>query len=187
MKEFKSPYIVEVFTYNSPKKEYYMEFMNTTLDQYIQRNNTKLNTVKRKGIVRQILKAFLYIHSRGKYHRDINPKNILVKYYDDVDVIKIADFGLIKIPGSQLTSLGEEIKGYFNDPALSLDGFDIYNIYHETYALTRVIAFVMTGKTNLNNINDENLKKLVKKGLSEDIKKRFQSVEELTEEFIKNI
>ena len=27
--------------------------------------------------------------------RDINPKNILIKIYDDVQVVKISDFGLI--------------------------------------------------------------------------------------------
>src|SRR5690625_1468521 len=141
MKEFKSPYIVEVFSYNENKNEYYMEYMDTTLDKYIQENNTKLSTSKRIGIVRQILRAFQYIHSKGIYHRDISLKNILVKNYDDVDVIKIADFGLIKTPESQLTSMSTEFKGYFNDPSLITDGFHTYNIYHETYTLSRIIIF----------------------------------------------
>src|SRR5699024_6119782 len=98
---------------------------------------------------------------------------------DDVDVIKIADFGLIKIPESQLTKTGTEFKGYFNDPSLIIDGFQTYNIDHETYALTRIIIFVMTGKTNLSNVKDECLKSLVQKGLCNEKEKRFQSVQEL--------
>lgn len=183
MKEFKSPYIVEVHSYNENKNEYYMEYMDTTLDKYIQKNNTKLSVSKRMGIVRQILKAFQYIHSKQNYHRDISPKNILIKNYDDVDVIKIAGFGLIKVPESQLTSVFTEFKGYFNDPALNTDGFHTYDIPHEIYALTRIVIFVMTGKINLNNIKDESVKSLIQKGLCPENDKRFQSVEELTHFF----
>lgn len=183
MKEFKSPYIVEVYSYDGIKNEYYMEYMDATLDEYIQKNNTKLNVAKRIGIVRQILRAFEYIHSKGNFHRDISPKNILIKNYDDVVVIKIADFGLIKIPESQLTNMWTEFKGYFNDPSLIVDGFHTYDIVHETYALTRIVIFVMTGKINLNNIKNESIKSLIQKGLCPEKEERFQLVEELTHFF----
>lgn len=183
MREFKSPYIVEVYNYDENKNEYYMEYMDSTLDEYIQKNNTKLTTSKRIGIVRQILRAFQYIHSKQNFHRDISPKNILIKNFDDVDIIKISDFGLIKVPESQLTSVWTEFKGYFNDPSLNIDGFHTYNICHEIYALTRVIIFVMTGKINLNYIKDESVKSLIQKGLCSEKDKRFQSVEELTQFF----
>lgn len=181
MKEFKSPYIVEVYNYD----EYYMEYMDATLDEYIPKNNAKLNVSKRIGIVRQMLKAFELIHSKSNLHRDINPKNILIKNLDDVDIIKIADFGLIQVWRSQLTNIWTEFKGYFNDPSLIVEGFHTYNVCHETYALTRVIVFVMTGKTNLNNIKDECVKSLIQKGLSLDKDKRFQSIEELIHFFNK--
>jgi len=183
MKKLKSPYIVEVYNYDENKNEYYMEYMDETLDDYIQKNNTKLSVSKRIGIVRQILKAVQYIHSKQNYHRDIRPKNILIKNFDDVDVIKIADFGLIKVPESQLTSIWTEFKGCFNDPTLNIDGFHTYDIPHEIYALTRIVIFVMTGKTNLNNIKDESIKYLIQKGLNPEKDKRFQSVEELAQFF----
>lgn len=183
MKGFKSPYIVEVYNYDENKNEYYMEYMDATLDEYIQKNNTKLNVARRIGIVRQILRAFEYIHSKENLHRDISPKNILIKNYDDVTVIKIADFGLIKIPESQLTNMWTEFKGYFNDPSLIVDGFHTYDMVHETYALTRIVIFVMTGKINLNNIKNESIKSLIQKGLCPEKEKRFQSVEELTHFF----
>lgn len=183
MKRFKSPYIVEVYNYDKNKNEYYMEYMDETLDEYIQKNNTILGVSERIGIVRQILRAFQYIHSKRYYHRDISPKNILIKYYDDVNVVKIADFGLIKVPESQLTSMWTEFKGYFNDPTLNIDGFHTYDIYHEIYALTRIVVYIMTGKTNLNNIKDEDIKSLIQKGLCSEKEERFQSVEELTHFF----
>ncbi len=47
-------------------------------------------------------------------------------------------------------------KGYFNDPALVFEGFKNYNILHETYALTRIVYFVMTGRLNTtDNVKSE--------------------------------
>ncbi|CAD2071034.1 hypothetical protein GCM10007358_14030 [Phocicoccus schoeneichii] len=183
MRQLKSPYIVEVYRYNHDKNEYYMEYMDTTLNDYINKNNTKLSLNIRKNIVRQTLRAFEYIYSKGFLHRDISPKNILIKKYDDVNVVKISDFGLVKIPDSELTSWNTDFKGYFNDHSLQTEGFNNYTIQHETFALTRVILFVMTGRVNINNIDNEDLKSLVEKGLNQDKGKRFQSIEELTRFF----
>lgn len=182
MKSLSSPYIVEVYNYNSQKNEYIMEFMDYTLDKYYEKYNAILSKDIRKNIARQILAAFKYIHSKNILHRDISPKNILVKTYDDdVRVIKVSDFGLVKTPDSMLTTLDTEFKGWFNDPSLNVDGFVNYNIVHETYALTRLIYFVMTGKINMNinNINDSNLKKFVQKGTNSEHKNRYQSVDEI--------
>lgn len=181
MKNFKSPYIIEVYKYDENKQEYYMEFMDLTLKKYIDLNNSKLTLEKRKGICRQILRAFQYIHSKNKFHRDISPSNILVKIYDDTDVIKISDFGLIKIPDSQLTSCWTEFKGSFNDPALLTEGFHTYGILHETYALTRLVAFVLTGKTNTYKIDEPNLNDFIAKGLAINKEERFQNVDEISD------
>ena len=176
MQELSSPYIIEVYTYNSDKNEYIMEYMDYTLDAYIAQYNSTLTIAQRKGIAQQILRAFDYIHSKGQLHPDISPKNILIKEYDDVVVVKIADFGLVKIPDSTFTTVNTEFKGYFNDPSLVVEGFNTYNMLHETYALTRVIYYVLTGKTNTDKIADQNLKNFVETGLNADKSKRFQNV-----------
>ncbi|KNZ41682.1 protein kinase family protein [Acetobacterium bakii] len=181
MKEFHSPYIVDVHRFNDTSNEYIMEFMDCSLYQYIEKNNSKLTKPQRKSLLNQVLKAFQYIHSKSLLHRDISPKNVLIKLYDDVPVVKVADFGLVKIPNSDLTSINTEFKGYFNDPALILEGFDNYAIVHETYALTRLIYFIMTGKTNMDSINNTNLKIFLEKGMSSNKQQRFQSIFELTE------
>ncbi|MDD2401767.1 MAG: protein kinase family protein [Clostridia bacterium] len=183
MKELSSPYIVEVFRYNDKVNEYIMEFMDFSLDEYVRKNNSKLNHLQRKNIGNQIIKAFSYIHSKELLHRDISPKNILLKLYDDVLVVKIADFGLVRIPDSTLTSINTEFKGYFNDPNLLVEGFDKYNILHETYALTRLLCFVMTGKTRTDKINDPNLQAFVLTGLNTEKNERFHNIEELANAF----
>lgn len=185
MKQFSSPYILEVYCFNEDKVEYIMEYMDYTLDKYISLKNSSLSLQKRKSIVQQILRAFDYIHSKGRLHRDISPKNIFIKEYDDILVVKIADFGLVKIPNSELTTVNTEFKGYFNDPTLVLEGFDTYNILHETYALTRIVYYTMTGKTNTDKITDDGLRAFVKRGLSTDKSKRFQNAKKMIQEFRK--
>lgn len=186
MYDFSSPYIVDVFRYDETKNEYIMEYMDYTLDSYIAKNNSKLSLLQRKSIAFQVLKAFDYIHSKNRLHRDISPKNILIKEYDDVAVVKISDFGLVKIPDSTLTTVNTEFKGCFNDPELVVEGFDTYSILHETYALTRIVYYIITGKTNTDKIKNEKLQEFVIKGLNTDKTKRFQNVNEMTLE-LRNI
>lgn len=183
MSRLASPYVVEVYNYNDIRKEYIMEYMDTTLYTYIEKNNSILDIPARKSIGLQILKAFSYIHSKSLLHRDISPNNVLIKKYDDVVVIKVSDFGLVRIPNSDLTSLQTEVKGCFNDPSLQIEGFNNYSLVHEIYALTRLLYFVMTGKTNLNNVKNNMLKCFLEKGTSAIKSNRFQSLEELSKSF----
>ena len=183
MNNLSSPYILEVYCYNPDKNEYIMEYMDYTLDGYIAAHNSTLTIIQRKGIAQQILRAFDYLHSKGHLHRDISPKNILIKEYDDTLVVKLSDFGLVKILDSTLTTVNTEFKGYFNDPALVVEGFNTYGIVHETYALTRVIYFVMTGKTNTEKITNQNLRAFVEKGLNPDKIKRFQNIRDMISAF----
>ena len=183
MNNLSSPYILEVYCYNPDKNEYIMEYMDYTLDGYIAAHNSTLTIIQRKGIAQQILRAFDYLHSKGHLHRDISPKNILIKEYDDTLVVKLSDFGLVKILDSTLTTVNTEFKGYFNDPALVVEGFNTYGIVHETYALTRVIYFVMTGKTNTEKIANQNLRAFVERGLNPDKTKRFQNIRDLISAF----
>lgn len=179
LKSLHSPYIVQAFAYNESANEYTMEYMDETLYQYILRNNMSLSLKERKGIIAQICKGLEYIHGKNILHRDISLVNIFVKHYEDVNVIKLGDFGLVKNPENRLTSLQTEIKGSLNDPDLVNVGFANYEIRHETFALTRVCYFVLTGRTNISKQKEGAIKKFWNKGTNTDINQRFKSVEEL--------
>lgn len=181
MKNLSSPYIVDVFHYDSSTNEYIMEFLDYTLDKYYRKNNSQLTSKERKCIAIQILRAFKYIHANELLHRDISPKNILIKVYDDgTKVVKVSDFGLVKTTDSSLTSSNTQFKGYYNDPGLITEGFKNYNILHETYALTKLMYFVMTGREeDISNIKNLSLKSFVTKGLSVNKENRYQSVDEM--------
>lgn len=185
--KLKSPYIIEVYNYNEEKNEYTMEYADTTLEKYINKNNNKLTPFERITLISQILKAFTYIHGNSLLHRDISYQNILIKLYEDSTIIKVSDFGLVKLTDSNLTRRGTDIKGVLNDPNLIEVGFENYEIKHETYALTRVLNFVLTGKTSgisYTNTN-EKVKNFILKGINPNISERFSNVEEMIREFNK--
>lgn len=179
LKNLNSPYIVQAYAFSENTNEYTMEYMDETIYNYIMKNNTTLSFSERKSVIAQICKGLEYIHKKGLLHRDISLVNIFVKHYDDVNVIKIGDFGLVKDPENTLTSLNSEIKGSLNDPDLINIGFANYEIRHETFALTRLCFFVLTGKTNVSNQKEGAIKRFWQKGTNPDIDKRFKSVEEL--------
>lgn len=183
MKKLKSPYILEVYKFNKNNYEYIMEYMDTTLLDYINKNNNKIDKTMRKSIGLQIIKAMEYLWSNEMLHRDLSPKNILLNLYDDNTVVcKIADFGLIKLNESNLTNPSTEIKGSFNDISeLQRVGFNKYDKPHEIYALTRILYFVATGKVNLENENSD----FISIGLNSDISKRYKDLNELKNEFLK--
>lgn len=184
LKNMNSPYITEVFNYDDDKNQYVMEYMNWNLHKYINKMNTKIKNDDRKKIVYQIFKAFEYIHGKKLLHRDISPNNILLNEYDDVLVVKVSDFGLVKVEDSQLTAIDTEFKGRFNDPALKHIGFNNYALHHEIYALTYVLYFVMTGKVILERTSNEGLNQFVKAGLNSDITLRPKSIHELKNLFM---
>ena len=181
MKRLSSPYIVEVYHFDGAKHEYIMEYMDFTMKDYIEKQNPSIE--ERRKMVYQVFHAFKYIHSKGILHRDISHANIMIKAYEDVKVVKICDFGLVKVPDSKLTTVNSELRGVYNDPALISEGYGNYTILHETFALTRLIAFIMSGISHPDKIKDAKLKTYVEKGLYSDKTKRFQSVEEMEREF----
>lgn len=131
------------------------------------------------------IKAFEYIHSQDLLHRDISLTNVLVKKYEGLNVVKISDFGLVKTKESNLTSTDSEVKGSLNDPQLDVFKFKNYYIAHETYALTRLIYFVMTGKAKIDKFGDDSLKEFVMRGVSINLEERYKDIAELREAFRK--
>ena len=184
MKKLNSPYIVEVYSYNSESNEYIMEYMDSTLLDYIQKNNSKLTVQTRANLVYQLLKGLDYIYSKGILHRDISYTNILIKEYDSTLVLKISDFGLVKTKDSDLTRTDESIKGSLHDPNLDVVGYKNYKLEHEIYSLMFVINFIMTGKRSFSECKDEAFKQFLLKGVNPDLSKRYTDIGEIRRAFV---
>ena len=86
-----TPYIVMEYVKGKTLKRYFEEKIRFGVDVI-------------KDIIIQIAKALDYAHKAGIVHRDIKPANIIIQ--DDFS-IKIADFGIARLPHSELTKTGE--------------------------------------------------------------------------------
>jgi tRNA A-37 threonylcarbamoyl transferase component Bud32 len=186
MKNNCSPYIVEVYNFNEEENEYTMEYLDSTILNYMNKNNSKLGFNERFFLINQILRMFEFLESKKILHRDISYSNVLIKQYEDTVIVKLSDFGLVKLPESTLTSVNTEIKGSLNDyDDLNIIGFDKYGIIHETYALTKIITFILTGKISFDKIKDTRILTFLKQGIG-DKTKRFKNISELKDN-IKNL
>lgn len=179
MNSMKSPYIVEVYSFNEETKEYIMEFLDCTLESYIKDNNSTITIDERQGIIFQLIRGYQYLHSKSLFHRDVSFKNVLVKMHEDINVFKISDFGLVKIRDSDLTSENSELKGCLNDPTLKTKGFGNYDLLDEIYALTLLFVYILTGKTNFGSIKEPHIRSFMDSGTNSDRTKRYQDLNEL--------
>ncbi|MDR0950709.1 MAG: protein kinase [Candidatus Ancillula sp.] len=179
LNELSHPNIVDVYRFDDRKCEYTMEFCDLTIEKYIKLNNQKLSQSKRLKLVREICSAFQYIHNKNLLHRDIALNNVLIKSFENDVVAKVSDFGLVKQKDSDLTSQNTEFKGSLNDPSLQVVGFVKYSMPHEIFALTRLLYFIMTGKTVLDKSKYPEMSEFLTVGTNSDINARPKNVTEL--------
>ena len=75
-----------------------------TLFKYLNENKSKLKEKKIAELTKQIASGIKYLHQFGICHRDLKPENISIKRQNDLEIIKIMDFGISKIMApSQIT------------------------------------------------------------------------------------
>lgn len=76
-------------------------------------------------LVKKMVSAIDYLHDMNIVHRDLKPENLLLKSPDDISEIKLADFGLSKIVGTNVmmkTACGTP--GYVAPEVLNAVGYD---------------------------------------------------------------
>lgn len=87
-----------------------LEFLEGRTLAEILADNEPIEWHRALRLVGKIAEALAHAHAQGIVHRDIKPANIMVLPSDEP---KIMDFGIAKIPASQLTAAGE----FFGTPS----------------------------------------------------------------------
>ncbi|MDP9443825.1 MAG: protein kinase family protein [Actinomycetota bacterium] len=177
MKRLSFPYVVEVYRYDETLNEYRMEYCDTTLRDYVRKQNAKLSFAARKRIALQFLYGINYLHLKKLLHRDISLQNVLLKVFGDGAVlVKLSDFGLVKDQTKDFTRTQTEIKGTHRDPMLGT--FKDYAVVNEMYSIAWVLAYIFTGRESLPPTGDT-VGRIIHKCAVNDPDQRYQTVIEL--------
>jgi serine/threonine-protein kinase len=93
-------------------------------------------------ITARLASALQYAHAQGVVHRDVKPTNIMISPEGDP---KIMDFGIAKVPHSQLTAAGE----FFGTPSyMSPEQISAHPVdgRSDLFSLGAVLYLMLTGK-----------------------------------------
>ena len=89
-----------------------MEYIEgITLKSFLKRKGGTLTWRETLNITEQILRALEHAHSKGVIHRDIKPQNIMLLKNG---LIKVADFGIAKLPDNDTFTLTDKAIGTVN-------------------------------------------------------------------------
>ena len=202
------PNVITIFSFEQVGDLYFivMEYIEgESLKDIIKKK--KLTPEKALHIFRQVLNAIEFAHRKGIIHRDIKPGNIIITRDW---IAKIGDFGIAKIEGvegltREGTSLGTPL---YSSPEQIL-GKNV-DLRTDIYSLGVVLFEMLTGRppfisekgseyeiqkahieqlpprpSSINPLIPYKMDKIILKCLEKEPEKRYETVSELLQDFIK--
>ena len=97
LKQLNHPNIVKFYDYIETTNNIFiiMEYISkTTLKTFITQYKGHISEEMASTIMKHLLNAIQYIHSKNICHRDIKPENIMFRDINDLSSLKLIDFGL---------------------------------------------------------------------------------------------
>ena len=180
LKELRFPYVLQVYQYEGYRNEYTMEHCDTTLLDYIDKNNAWLSFGTRKRIALQFLYGMNFLHSKDCLHRDISHRNVLLKLYNGgAVVVKLSDFGLSKDRDSTLTTTESELRGTILDPTIT--SFKDYSVLNEIYPIGFLLSFIFSGRRDIAACTGD-VRKIVDKCVVHDLAARYADVRSIIQD-----
>lgn len=173
--------IIRVFEFNPKKLSYTMEFCDCDLYKYVTENTFTIEN--KELIISQILNTMNEVHSKNIVHRDLSPRNILIKD----NLLKISDFGLGKnfdlIYSQETTNTNNYGKLYYCDPR-QLNRLKEGDFYSDIYSIGILINFIMT-KEPLNFSHE--FKSISEKATASSVNLRYENISHIIDAFNKKV
>lgn len=115
-------------------------------------------------IIRSVLSAASYLHSKDIVHRDIKPENILFAEEDaDISPVKLIDFGLAARHAPNAKPLTATVgTGYYMAPEV-LDGS--YDRACDLWSIGVVAYILLSGRPPFNGRSDDEIRSKIRRGL----------------------
>jgi len=203
------PHIVMIFSFNKIENEYViaMEYVEGRSLKELLQEKKQLHPAEAVDIITQVAEGLRYAHGHNVIHRDIKPANILIGKDGKV---KISDFGIAKIFGSQgLTKTGILIGTPWYTSPEQIVGKNI-DFRTDLYSLGVTFYEVLTGRVPFDSeTNSEfqiqkahletppprpsiynpeigiKLEKIILMALQKKVEKRFQNARDMIDELHK--
>jgi len=139
------PHIVTIFSFHRIEDDYIiaMEYVEGRSLKELLQEKKQLHPAEAVDIIIQIAEGLRYAHNNNVIHRDIKPANILI---DKDGKVKISDFGIAKIFGSQgLTKTGIMLGTPWYTSPEQIQGKNI-DFRTDLYSLGVTFYEVLTGR-----------------------------------------
>ena len=200
------PNIVMIFSFNKIEGEYViaMEYVEGRSLKELLQEKKQLHPAEAVDTITQVAEGLRYAHSHNVIHRDIKPANIMIGKDNKV---KISDFGIAKIFGSQgLTKTGMLIGTPWYTSPEQIVGKDI-DFRTDLYSLGVTFYEMLTGRVPFDSETnsefqiqkahletppprpsiynpeiDIKLEKLILMALQKKVEKRFQNARDMIDE-----
>lgn len=155
-----------------------MDYLDgTTLAQILKRDGA-LDRDRALPMFQQICEGIAHAHSKGVVHRDLKPENIMITHDNDLDVVKVVDFGIAQVltdelrATQRLTKTGDLFGSpFYMSPEQCLGNQN--DVRSDIYALGCLLYEMLTGapplvgenpiRTILKHINEDPIPPSVKK------------------------
>ncbi len=107
-------------------------------------------------IVCQLASALDHAHSFGVIHRDLKPDNVFLVQSDEGDVVKVLDFGSVKLQmetGPKLTAFGTTLGSpYYMSPEQAMGKLDV-DQRTDVFAIAAILWEMATGRVAFEGAN----------------------------------
>ena len=156
---FDHPNIVKVIDFGDTADGSYfmtMEYLvGEELSQMLKREGRQ-SPARALRLVCQLVQSLQHAHSFGVVHRDLKPDNIFVCPSEHGDVVRILDFGSVKLQmsmGPKLTAIGTTLGSpYYMSPEQAMGKFDV-DQRTDVFALSAIVYELATGKVAFDGDN----------------------------------
>lgn len=162
MKLFHHPHLVRLLDHFENSEYIYivMEYLSGgDLINLVTEREKKLSEAEAAIIVKQIAQGIKYLNNYGVIHRDIKPENIMLKEKNDLNSLKIIDFGLTKTlaPNEKLA----EGMGTITFVAPEVIQRNPYNKAVDVWSIGVVLYYLLSGNLPFDDENDDTIAKKI--------------------------
>jgi eukaryotic-like serine/threonine-protein kinase len=147
-----SPHTIRIFDFGAAQDGrfyYVMELLNGRDLESLVREFGPLPLERALYVLRQVAHSLAEAHARGMVHRDVKPANIcLCRAGLDFDVVKVLDFGMVKVGAADMTLTADHLTGgtpAFMAPEVIL-GDRAVDRRADVYAFGGVAYYLLTGQ-----------------------------------------